>query len=181
MFTMKYDAVDQMVEQWAQEWPELDTADKAVLSRIGRIDDHLDRHFKATLAAEDLSFYAFKLLSTLRRSGPPYRLTPSELSRNLLVSSPAMTNQIDQLEEAGLVVRSPDPSDRRVVLVGLTDVGRRRIDSALLAHAADERRIIVALTEAERVTLTGLLRKLLLHLEAGASPKFDDGSLDKSG
>ena len=54
------------------------TSAKTVLSRIGRIDDHLDRHFKATLAAQNLSFYAFKLLATLRRTGPPYRLTPTE-------------------------------------------------------------------------------------------------------
>src|SRR5918998_406588 len=107
---MERDSVDDVLDQWAREWPELDIAAKRVLNRVGRISSQLDRRVKVTLAAHDLSYYAFKLLATLRRAGPPYRLTPTELARALLVSSGAMTNQIDQLEEARLVVRSPDPA-----------------------------------------------------------------------
>jgi DNA-binding MarR family transcriptional regulator len=80
----------------------------------------------------------------------------------LLVSSPAMTNQIDQPEAAGLVDRSPHPDDRRVVRVGLTD--------ALLAHAADARQMADhrPLTDDEQATQGALLRKLLRHLEGSA-------------
>ena len=179
MNAMERDSVDDVLDQWAREWPELDIAAKRVLNRVGRISSHLDRRVKETLAAHDLSYYAFKLLATLRRAGPPYRLTPTELARALLVSSGAMTNQIDQLEEARLVVRSPDPADRRVVLVGLTAHGRRRIDAALLAHAADERRAVAALSRTDRDALERLLRKLLLSLEAGDDP--DPPSSDQTG
>lgn len=165
---MQRDSVDEVLDQWAREWPELDVAAKRVVNRIGRISFQLDRRFTATLAAQELSYYAFKLLATLRRAGPPYRLSASELSRALLVSSGAMTNQVDQLEEAGLVARAADPSDRRVVLVALTPTGRRRVDAALLAHAADERRALSPLTAEERATLERLLRTVLLSLEGGA-------------
>jgi DNA-binding MarR family transcriptional regulator len=159
------DSVDEALAQWAREWPELDVEAKKVINRVGRISVQFDRRFKATLAGQDLSYYAFKLLATLRRAGPPYRLTPTELSRALLVSSGTMTHQIDQLEEAGLVRRSPDPSDRRGSLVTLTDAGRARIDRALLANAEDERDAIGALSNEDRATLERLLRKLLRSLE----------------
>jgi DNA-binding MarR family transcriptional regulator len=162
---MECDSVDETLAEWDREWPELDTSAKKVLSRIGRISDQLDRQFKATLAAHDLSLYAFKLMAALRRSGPPYRLTPTELSRRLLVASGTLTNQIDQLEDAGWVARVPDPGDRRVVLVELTPEGRRKIDAALRAHAAAERAAIAPLTEQEQVTLVPILRKLLASLE----------------
>src|SRR5262245_14086682 len=123
---MNSDSVDDMLAEWHREWPELNTSTKAVLSRIGRIADDLDRRFKTTLAAHQLTNYGFKLLSVLRRAGPPYHQTATELARRLLVSSGAMTNQIDQLEHAGMVVRVPDPADRRVVLVQLTAAGRER-------------------------------------------------------
>jgi len=168
MAGMDHDSVDEAMAQWAREWPALDRSAMGVVNRIGRIDDHLDRRFKVTLAAHELSYYAFKLLSTLRRGGPPYRMTPTELSRRLLVSAGAMTNQIDQLEAAGLVARRPDPEDRRVVMVELTAAGRQRIDAAVLDHAVDERRVLEPLLPDEREQLAGLLRKLLARLENGA-------------
>lgn len=160
-----HDSVDEALDQWAREWPDLDVEAKKVINRVGRISVQFDRRFKATLAAQDLSYYAFKLLATLRRSGPPYRLTPTDLSRSLLVSSGTMTHQIDQLEEAGLVQRLPDPSDRRSSLVTLTGAGRERIDRALLANAEDERAALAALSPGDRAGLERLLRKLLRSLE----------------
>jgi DNA-binding MarR family transcriptional regulator len=165
---MERDSVDEAMAEWAREWPALDRSAMGVVNRIGRIDDHLDRRFKATLAAHDLSYYAFKLLATLRRGGSPYRMTPTELSRRLLVSAGAMTNQIDQLEAAGLVARRPDPDDRRVVMVELTAAGRQRIDTAMLDHAVDERDVLEPLAPDERAQLANLLRKLLKALETEA-------------
>ena len=167
---MDRDSVDDTIADWAREMPELDTSAKRVLARIGRISDHLDRQFKVTLTAHELSYYGFKLLAALRRAGPPFRLTPTELSRRLLVASGTLTNQIDQLQDAGLVVRIPDPDDRRVVLVELSREGQHRIDAALRAHAADELAALAPLTEAERSTLIPGLRKLLSALEEDAAP-----------
>jgi DNA-binding MarR family transcriptional regulator len=164
--SMERDSVDEAMEEWAREWPELDRSAAGVINRIDRISGFFDRRFKATLVGQNLSYYGFKLLSHLRRSGPPYRLTPTDLSRRLLVSSGTLTNQIDQLEEAGLVARSPDPNDRRGVLVGLTAEGRRRVDAALVAHADDERRSLATLSADDQALLRDLLRKLLRSMEA---------------
>ncbi len=166
---MEHDAIDDMLEQWSREWPELDRSAAAIVNRIDRISDAFDRRFKATLGFQGLGYSAFKLLTTLRRSGPPYRLTPTALSQTLLVASGTLTNQIDQLEKAGLAARSPDPTDRRGVLVGLTDEGRRRIDAALIAHARDERAALAALPEGDQAVLRRILRTLLVSLEEVAA------------
>src|SRR5690606_2096950 len=77
-----------------------------------------------------------------------------------LVTSGTMTNRIDRLAKKNLVERLPDPSDRRGVLVRLTDVGRDRADQALAGLLAQERAILAELSAAQRGELAGLLRQL---------------------
>jgi len=80
----------------------------------------------------------------------------------LLLSSGAMTNRLDRLEEMGLVRRLPDPTDRRGRLVELTAKGRRLVDKAVVDHIADEEKLMAPLSRSERGRLAALLRKLLL-------------------
>jgi DNA-binding MarR family transcriptional regulator len=108
----------------------------------------------------------FDVLASLRRSGTPYQLTPTELFRTLMLSSGAMTNRLDRLEHAGLIVRLPDPSDRRGTLVGLTARGREIADVAVTAHVANEHRLLDTLSAEEQAQLAQLLRKLLVGLES---------------
>jgi DNA-binding MarR family transcriptional regulator len=107
-------------------------------------------------------------LAALRRTGPPHRLSPTELFSTMIVSSGAMTNRLDHLERAGWVERLRDPDDRRGVLVQLTPQGRSLIDDAVVAHVANERRLLSVLSAPERETLADLLRKLLLWFEEHA-------------
>ena len=81
-----------------------------------------------------------------------------------MLTSGAMTNRIDRLEEAGLVSRRPDPQDRRGSLVRLTTKGKALIDAAAAAHVENEERLIAGLSAREQLQLTDLLRKLLLSL-----------------
>ncbi len=77
-----------------------------------------------------------------------------------LVTSGTTTNRIDRLAKKGLVERLPDPSDRRGVLVRLTDEGRDRADQALAGLLDQERAILGELSRAQRAELAGLLRQL---------------------
>jgi DNA-binding MarR family transcriptional regulator len=108
------------------------------------------------------TFGEFEVLSALVRSGPPHQMKPTDLGYAIVLSSGAMTNRIDRLEQAGLVTRLPDPGDRRGTLVALTEKGRRTADEALVAVLANEERLLGALTADERDELAGLLRKLLV-------------------
>jgi DNA-binding MarR family transcriptional regulator len=103
-------------------------------------------------------------LASLGRSGAPYQLSPTQLFREMMLTSGAMTNRIDRLEEAGLVSRRPDLEDRRGTLVRLTQKGKALIDSAAANHVANEERLLSGLSAREQMQLTELLRKLLLSL-----------------
>ena len=155
------DEVDTIVEAWRRERPDLDLAPMEVLSRISRLARHLDRLRANAFSAHDLESWEFDVLAALRRTGPPYRLSPGQLLRETLVTSGTMTNRVDRLAERGLVTRQDHPNDRRGVLVELTDAGRDAVDAALAELIAAERQIMVALDVAEHDQLTRSLRLLL--------------------
>jgi DNA-binding MarR family transcriptional regulator len=81
------------------------------------------------------------------------------------LSSGAMTNRLDRLEEADLVRRLPDPEDRRSVVVELTDHGRETIQKMVGAQAQKEALMAMSLSAREQKQLNGLLRKVMLEFE----------------
>lgn len=153
--------IDAIVEQWAQERPDLDTAAMALLGRIERLAGALEERFRPTLERFGLTSADFDVLCTLRRAGRPYRLTPTELTRQTMVSAAGTTKRIARLEARGLVTRSPDPGDRRSSTVALTAAGRRLVDRAVTAHVADEQSAVAALTASQQRRLAELLDVLL--------------------
>jgi DNA-binding MarR family transcriptional regulator len=155
------DEVDTIVEAWRRERPDLDVAPMEVLSRISRLAHHLDRVRGNAFSAHDLEHWEFDVLAALRRSGPPYRLSPGQLLRETLVTSGTMTNRIDRLAARGLVARQDHPADRRGVLVQLTEAGRDAVDTALAELLAAEHGILAALDASEHDQLTRSLRLLL--------------------
>jgi DNA-binding MarR family transcriptional regulator len=162
---MTGDAVDRILEQWRGERPELDHSPIGVFGRVARLAPLLQREVDAELGRHGLTGPEYDVLATLRRAGAPFTLTPTELSRSMMISSGAMTYRLDQLEARGLLRRRPDPDDRRGVLVTLTPEGRRLVDDTVAAHLRNESRVLAALTPAERKSLAGLLRALLVTLE----------------
>ncbi|MEE1941804.1 MarR family transcriptional regulator [Streptomyces sp. TRM 70361] len=158
------DHVDRVLEQWARERPDLDVSPMGVIGRLGRAIRLIDAELRRTFAAHGLDAASFDVLATMRRSGPPYRLTPAELMRPAMVTSGAVTQRLDRLEARGLVTRSPSETDGRVVHVTLTDEGRALIDRVLPDHLATEHRVLAGLTDARRGELAGLLRELLESL-----------------
>ena len=165
------DETDSLLDAWHRERPDLDVAPLSVLSRVTRLARHLDRERRAAFAEHGLETYEFDVLSALRRSGPPYELTPGQLVRQTLVGSGTTTNRLDRLESRGLIDRRPDPEDGRVRRVRLTDRGRDRVDAAVADLLDRERRLLGGLSEPDRNTLAGLLRSVLVNFEsrAGAS------------
>lgn len=159
------DFVDRVVEQWGRERPDLDLTPTEVVGRVDRLAVYLRRAVDDTLVDFDLHRGGFAVLAALRRSGPPYRLRPTELFTGLLSSSGAMTNRLDRLESAGLIRRVPDPDDRRGVLVELTPAGAALAEETAEAHLANEQRLLDSLTTGEQRQLAALLRTLLVAFE----------------
>jgi DNA-binding MarR family transcriptional regulator len=158
------DEVDELVQAWRRERTDLDLAPVEVFSRIGRLARLLDLARRDAFTAPDIEPWEFDVLAALRRAGKPYRLSPGQLLRETMVTSGTMTNRIDRLSDRGLVERSPDPHDRRGVLVGLTAVGKRAVDGAFETLLASERELLAELSTAERRDLAGLLKRLMKPL-----------------
>jgi len=155
------DQVDRLVAAWRRERPDLDVEPLEVLSRVSRLARHLQLARKEAFGRLSLQQAHFDVLAALRRSGPPYEMTPGELIAETLVSSGTMTHRVDQMEASGLVARQPDPADGRVVRVRLTAKGMRAVDTALANLLERERSLLLSLTLKERARLARLLRSLL--------------------
>jgi DNA-binding MarR family transcriptional regulator len=158
------DGFDLILEQWRRERPDLDPSPIGVIGRISRLARELELRLEPVYREHGLEPGWHDVLATLRRTGPPYRLRPTEFSSALMLTSSGTTKRLDRLEQAGLIERAPDPEDRRGILITLTDKGRELIDSVTDAHLANERRLLAALSDAEQARLADLLRKLQLGL-----------------
>jgi DNA-binding MarR family transcriptional regulator len=159
------DAVDEILWQWNRERPDLDTSSMAIIGRISRIERKVTPLLSSVFRKFGLEQWSFDVLATLRRSGYPYELTPTQLFSSLMLTSGAITHRSDELVKAGLVQRKPDPNDRRGVRVKLTDLGLAKINEAVTAHVENERRMLRHLSRQERSLLISLLRRFLLGLE----------------
>ncbi len=155
------DEVDDLVEAWARERSDLDLDAVAVFSRISRLARHLDLTRRAAFHAHGIESWEFDVLAALRRAGAPYELSPGRLLRETLVTSGTMTNRVDRLAGRGFVERSPDPEDRRGVIVRLTPEGKSAVDSAFEALLDAERALLADLSARDQADLAGLLRHLL--------------------
>ncbi|MFI9723542.1 MarR family winged helix-turn-helix transcriptional regulator [Streptomyces sp. NPDC052396] len=158
---MTADHVDFVLRQWAEERPDLDVSPMAVLGRLKRLMRVVEAEQNRTFAAHGLDAASFDVLMTLRRSGPPYRLTPTELKNSAMVTSGAISQRLDRLEGRGLVRRTASEQDGRSVRVELTDEGGALVDRALPDHLATGNRLLAGLPDAEHEALAGVLRLLL--------------------
>ncbi len=165
MSTPPADDVDRIVEAWRRERPDLDVAPLHVLSRVSRLARHLDLARGAAFAQHGLEGWEFDVLSALRRAGAPYELSPGQLVAQTLVTSGTMTNRVDRLERRDLVGRSPDPNDRRGVIVSLTPTGRQVVDAAMADLLGREHAILSGLGEDDQTRLADSLRRLLAPFE----------------
>lgn len=157
--------IAKMESQWQRE---LSTSDIRAMALVGYLLEAahlLDRYWLSPMAAEyNLQKGEFDVIATLRRAGEPYKLTPTELHQNLLLTSGAMTSRLDRLEKAGLILRQPSQTDRRSVQVQLTLLGLELVNKALPLHIENEKKALSILSENEQQQLSVLLNKLTLGL-----------------
>ena len=161
------DHVDSFLERLEAELPSLDLAVEGIVDRTMSLSRRFRRMMDDTLAGFGLTWGEFRVLSSLRHAGPPHRRSPGKLAEQAELSSGAMTNRLDRLEEAGLVRRLPDPADRRGIQVELTEKGLETWQESVGVQARREALIASALGEAEKEQLNALLRRLVLAFERG--------------
>jgi DNA-binding MarR family transcriptional regulator len=158
------DTVDQIASQWNNVRPDLDISPMEVIGRVSRLSRLVDRRLTENFARHGIERWMYDVLATLRRSGEPYELSAGDLVRQTMVTTGAITNRIDRLEERGLVERV-GAEDRRKVIVRLTKQGRRLVDEVAVTHLATERAILEPLSARQQTELIRLLRLVLVGLD----------------
>ncbi|WP_030562637.1 MarR family winged helix-turn-helix transcriptional regulator [Streptomyces aureocirculatus] len=160
------DAVDAIVGQWEKERPELadDLWPVQLIARVQRANRIVERELKAFCAEHGVEVGEFDVLTTLRRSGPPYALTAGAFLKAAMVTSGAITNRIDRMEVKGLVERVRDTADRRTVKIRLTGRGQQLTDILMAGHLRNQARILGGIDPAEMDRAVVVLRTFLeLH------------------
>jgi DNA-binding MarR family transcriptional regulator len=161
----EHDHIDRFLDRIAELLPTLDPAVEGIVDRIGGLARRFKRMMEETLVGFDLTHGEYEVLAALRMRGGKYQSTPGELAKRTDLSSGAMTNRLDRLEEAGRIRRLPDPNDRRGVVVELTTEGMNVYNAAVEAQARKEAFIAAALTADEKEQLNALLRRLMREFE----------------
>ncbi|QYK42109.1 MAG: MarR family transcriptional regulator [Paracoccaceae bacterium] len=145
--------------------PGLDLEGMEILGRISEIGLRTARDWiEPLIAPHGLQRAELDAILTLRRSGRPFRMTPTQLFDAMMMSSGGMTALIDRLERGEWVTRTPNPQDRRGTLVSLTDKALALTDMLVPAMTEGQTRMVATLDPGERAELARLLRKLLASL-----------------
>jgi DNA-binding MarR family transcriptional regulator len=161
---MPEDVVDWIQAAWRRERPRMRVDSIGVLTRIRLLAKLLEDDHRRAMAAVGIDAATRDLLSSLRRVGPPYRATPSELARATLVSAGAISQRVARAERDGLVRRHRSEQDARGVVVELTGAGHELIERTVDALLAHEDELLGALDGEQQAQLATLLRVLLLDL-----------------
>lgn len=169
---MSGDHVDAIVAQWRREMPGLDHSPAEVIGRITRLALLLARELEPVFTEHRLTDGEFAVLAALRRAGAPYRLTPADLARSLMVTTGGMTKRLTALQQRGLINREPAIHDKRSLPVTLTAAGKDLIETVMPDHLANEERLLAGLDSTTKQDLARLLRQAALALgdRAGAPP-----------
>jgi DNA-binding MarR family transcriptional regulator len=155
------DEVDALVPGWEAELPPDLVAALELSKRVARIGGLFEQAIRTELAELGLTYAEFDVLVALHRVGVPYRLTPSELSRSLFLTSGGISNVLQRLSAAGHVERGANPGDGRSRWVQLTDDGRDLAVRALDASGRAHREVLSGVPEAAVRGAADALREVL--------------------
>ena len=159
-------SVQDIAEAWERELPGIDVESILVITTLWRTAKQLMDARGRTLRHLGMDAATLDLLSTLRRAGPPYRLTTDTLAKRCLVSAGAISQRLTRAETAGFVVREPAGRKRKSVAVTLTETGHRALGPVVSELLSEEADYISIFTQTERRQLVNMLRHLDQHVSA---------------
>lgn len=170
--------------QAAKEFPDLDPSAAEAFLHLLHTSDEVFAISDRSFSGNNISHGRFGVLMLLWRSVQPEAAnlvggdacvpgprTPAELADAAGVTRATMTGLIDTLERDGFVTREPDPNDRRMMSVRLTNRGVRFMQEFLPGHFKTITSIMANLTEVERKTLVTLLTKVQQQAAALNAPR----------
>lgn len=161
----KRDRVDEVMSQVAELNPAVDLVSKGLCYRVLRIAQHIESELRKEFASYGIERWELEVLAALNRAGPDKALTAGALMEGGLLTSGAVTKRVASLERKGWVRRELDLSDRRRVLVSLTEQGAELAQQLLKIRTETEARLTSGISAAARRGMNEELRQLLIEIE----------------
>ncbi|MCA8901152.1 MAG: MarR family transcriptional regulator [Hyphomonas sp.] len=161
------DLVTRLRQDWAAEDPSLNSSAMDVVGRVLQLAHRWQAATDDLMAGFGLSYTEFDIIATIRRQGEPYELTPTQLSRSVLLTSGAMTAALSRIEKKGLITRRRSDTDGRVSSARLTRKGARIALLAARARFELAMQQIAPLPHKDRRAIESLLVTLLAPAQAG--------------
>ena len=162
------DRAEEISRAWRREQPGLPVDSIGILTRIRHAAKLLADERRRVLTQVGMDAATLDLLSTLRRSGRPYRLSTRELAARCLITPGAVTQRVDRAQQEGLVRRLAAHPGTRAVPVELTPEGHHAVENAVDGLLHYEQGLIEALSPEEQQELARLLAVLLQDLNSRA-------------
>ncbi|WP_028113333.1 MarR family winged helix-turn-helix transcriptional regulator [Ferrimonas kyonanensis] len=160
-----HDHIDKISQQWKENHSGFSHELVEIIGRFSRLNKHLDMQRLAVYKRIGINSGEFDVLATLYRNGAPFRLMPSDLIKQTLLTSGAMTNRLDKLEQKGLILRENSNEDRRCVFIELSDSGLMLIKKGMPLYFEVLNSIYNPLDDDEQNELNALLKKWMTRFE----------------
>lgn len=160
------DPVAAELSKWAAQAPHIDHGALALLMYFAQIGQYVMASNEDVARRAGLSFSDITVLGALRRLGPPYESTPTQLARTFWITLPGMTKRLSKLEGLGLLKRRADPDDGRSIFMRLTPKGLGLLRELVARHQPPEYYALMQMAPADRSRLSALLRQLLQAIDA---------------
>lgn len=164
------DDVEALISDWHDERPGVDMSSLRVFLPLRRALQAAEARRGRLLAAHDITPATLDLLVAMRRAGPPYVRTPSELARLLVLTAGGVSQRLERLEQAGLLEREINTEDRRSIRVKLTPLGLRTLDELIDDYMDHEEQLLHGLSDRQRQQLSRLLAHLNASIRSAPEP-----------
>ena len=157
--------------------PYLDEAPpRGLFTRLARVALHVSRLQDEAMRAVDLRFSDYTVLATLYKEDVPGGLPVSRLADLVLRPMGSITQVLDRLAKQDLVRRAPDPSDRRMVLIAITEEGERVARRGATVYDRVHARVLEGMAPDDLTQVDQGIRRLLEALELDSANQADDES-----
>jgi DNA-binding MarR family transcriptional regulator len=160
--------VQMLLDRICANWPEAASPETNIIFGIVRFYELIRESTDHVLEEFDLTPAAFEVLVALRAQPVPRQLTPTELSRSVLLSSGGTTKVLINLENRGLIDRYSNPKDGRSKIVMLTNSGEQLVEHAMSTVTKQDRSLLTVFeTENEIGDLQKLIIQAVSKIETG--------------
>jgi len=164
--------IEEIASAWRRERPDLDLSDLFFCIYLMRLGRRIESAYDLMCRTEfGISGPDMRVLFALRRSGSPYARRPTDLYMSTLVTSGAITKQVDRLQKLGFVERKENSSDQKSVMVQLTRRGIRAANKAtdILAKQSVISNATRRFSARDRTSAEKLIKLLLEECESAMS------------